>query len=161
MVVSVPEQAIEELERATAVPALLRATCRELVELVDASACLLSRVIGELLIEVAEDTRAGGTLQLGHGYLIPDYPLTEEVIARGEARLVSLRDRGPDPSEAALLRELGFESLLMLPLHSGGECWGLIELYRAGGTAFLLDDAQLATPVVARCGELLASRCVS
>jgi hypothetical protein len=34
-------------------PAVLRATCRELVGVVGAEGCLISRVIGELLISTA------------------------------------------------------------------------------------------------------------
>ncbi|MEO5576464.1 MAG: hypothetical protein ABIR67_11655 [Gaiellaceae bacterium] len=38
-------------------------------------------------------------------------------------------DPGPDPAEAALLERLGFDSLLMLPLRSHGQSWGLVEIY--------------------------------
>jgi GAF domain-containing protein len=143
------------MDAAPDVPALLRATCRELVELVRADGCVLSRVIGELLIEVAEYARSGNQLSLGHGYLIPDFPLTQDVIERREARTVSLADPNPDPNEAALLRELGFETLLMLPLVSRGECWGLVELYGKGGVGFGEDDIRRAVPVVERAAALL------
>jgi GAF domain-containing protein len=133
--------------------ARLQAICRELVELLDVEGCALSRVLGELLIEVAEYSRSGRTLQLGHGYLVPDYPLTQEVLESREARIVSLLDPAPDPSEATLLRELGFESLLMLPLESAGECWGLIELFAAGGRRFDADDVRRAEPVLRRASS--------
>ena len=116
--------------------AVLRATCRELVELLGADGCVLSRVIGELLIEVAEHEPSGHQLSLGHGYLIPDFPLTQEVIELREPRTVSLADPNADPNEAKLLRELGFEALLMLPLVSREECWGLVELYGKDGRSF-------------------------
>lgn len=141
---------------ASDVPAVLRDTCRELVEQTEASACLLSRVIGEVLIEVA-DYAAGDQkhVSFGHGYLIPDFPLTKEVIERREPRYVSLRDPDADPKEAELLRELGFEALLMLPLISGNECWGLVELYGKNGRRFGDDDAHRAAPVLERTGRAL------
>src|SRR5438874_13754549 len=127
------------------VPAVLRETCRELAELTDASACMLSRVIGELLIEVAAYSAAGRDLTLGHGYLIPDFPLTQQVIEEKEPRSVTLLDPDADPKEAELLRELGFDALLMLPLVSGEECWGLVEIYGTEGRTFGDEDAQIAS----------------
>ena len=114
---------------------LLRRTCSETVEALDAAAALFSRVIGDLLLELAEHTQSARTLQLGHEYLVPDYPLTQEVIETCESRTVSLLDEEPDPMEAALLAELGFDSLLMVPVQARGVCWGLLEVY-AAGTAF-------------------------
>ena len=139
------------------VPELLRATCRELVDLVGADACVLSRVIGELLIEVAYHSTAGQNLGLGHGYLLPDYPLTQQVIERREACAVSLLDAAPDPDEAELLRELDFESLLMLPLEADGECWGLVELYAARGRRFDEHTVDRVEPVLERTAALLES----
>ncbi len=138
------------------VPAQLRATCRELAEVLDAPACVLSRVIGELLIAVAEHAPAGETLHLGHGYLLSDFPLTRVVVEERRRHCVSLADPDPDPKEAALLRELGYDSLLMLPLEADGECWGLIEVYGKGDRRFGDEDTSRAEPVLARAAVLLA-----
>ena len=119
MGVAVPEgeaRAAEALERATTVPELLRASCVALVELLDASACAISRVLGDVLVALTEYAPAGESLQLGQGFLVTDFPLTQEVIRRGESRAASLLDDDPDPQEAALLEELGFDSLLMVPM---------------------------------------------
>ena len=54
---AVPEgeaRAAEALERATTMPELLRATAVALVELLDASACSISRVLGDALVIVTE-----------------------------------------------------------------------------------------------------------
>ena len=152
---SPPERTAEALARETSVPGLLRATCTELVEVLDAHACAISRLIGEVLVELVEYAPSRKSLHLGHGYLVPDYPLTQEVIEQGEPRLVSLLDDDPDPSEAVLLRELGFDSLLMLPLRSMGECWGLVEVYLGHGRSFRDEDARVAERVAARAGELI------
>lgn len=131
----------------------LQGLCETLVEEVDAAAVLVSRVIGELLIEVAEHVTNRRSLRSGHGYLIKDFPLTLEVIRTREPRAVALSEPAPDPAEARLLRELGYQSLLMLPLESGGECWGLVELYRDDGTSFSSDDVARAHQVLAPLGE--------
>jgi len=128
---------------------VLVSTTRELVTRLDADACTISRVIGDVLILVAETTPPGRTLQLGYGFLVSDFPETEAMIADGRPRLLVLTDPDVDPSEAELLRELGFGALLMLRLDLGGLPWGLVEVYREEARPFVEADARLA-------GELLA-----
>jgi GAF domain-containing protein len=101
-----------------------------LVEQLDSDACALSRVIGEVLILVAERVPNGGTLQQGQGYLVSDFPQTEEVLLTREPRALTLDDPLVDEAESRLLRELGFGALLMTPLELNGELWGLVEVYR-------------------------------
>jgi GAF domain-containing protein len=138
------------------VPAALRQACRDLVDVTGASACMLSRVIGDLLIEVAGCSAGGQKVTLGHGYLIPDFPLTQQVIDEQQPRTVTLLDPEADPKEAELLRELGYGALLMLPLVSGGECWGLVELYGDEGRRFGDEDARRAAPVLERTARSIA-----
>ncbi|HEY2374286.1 MAG TPA: GAF domain-containing protein [Gaiellaceae bacterium] len=108
----------------------------ELVTELDADACALSRVIGEVLILVAERVPDGGTLQQGQGYLVSDYPQTEEVLLTQEPRALTLDDSVVDEAEARLLRELGFGALLMTALELNGEVWGLVEVYRSSRQSF-------------------------
>lgn len=136
---------------------LLKETCRDAVTELEAAAALFSRVIGDLLLELAEHTTAGRMFNLGHEYLISDYPLTQEVIATCESRTVSLLDADPDPKEAALLVELGFESLLMVPVFVSGECWGLLEVYGVAGRRFDDADARRAEEIVGRTAAVLAA----
>jgi GAF domain-containing protein len=107
-----------------------------LVGELDADACALSRVIGEVLILVAERVPDGGTLQQGQGYLVSDYPQTEEVLLTKEPRALTLDDPVVDEAEARLLRELGFGALLMTALELGDEVWGLVEVYRTSRRPF-------------------------
>lgn len=110
----------------------------------DADACAISRVIGDVLILVAERVPHGGTLQQGQGYLVPDFPQTEEVLRTREPRALTLDDPDVDEAEAALLRELGFGSLLMVPLELNGRVWGLVEVYRIARRAFAELDVRRA-----------------
>ena len=136
-------------------PAQLRATCHELVDLLAVRGCVLSRVIGDLLIGVAEWAPGGKSLHLGHGYLLSDYPVTREVIEELEPRIVAVDDADSDPGEVTLLRELGFEALLMLPLVAEGECWGLVEVYGAEGRRFGEAEIRQVEPVLGRAAALL------
>jgi GAF domain-containing protein len=107
-----------------------------LVTELEGDACALSRVIGEVLILVAERVSRGATLQQGQGYLVSDYPQTEEVLVTKEPRALTLDDASVDEAEARLLRELGFGALLMTALELNGETWGLVEVYRTSRRPF-------------------------
>src|SRR5213593_4678493 len=102
--------ATERLRAETSVPGLLGTTARTFVELLEAPACTISRVIGDLLVDLIQHRHSGKPDRLGHGYLISDYPLTRAVIEEGEPRTVFIDDPDADPAEVALLRELGFGS---------------------------------------------------
>ena len=107
-----------------------------LVTELEGDACALSRVIGEVLILVAERVADDATLQQGQGYLVSDYPQTEEVLVTREPRALTLDDAAVDEAEARLLRELGFGALLMTTLELNGEVWGLVEVYRTSRRPF-------------------------
>jgi transcriptional regulator with GAF, ATPase, and Fis domain len=132
---------------------LLAETARELVDRLKADASSVSRVIGDVLILVAECAPEGRTLQMGQGYLVPDYPATQAVLNTGAPRALTIADDGVDEDEARVLGELGFASLLMLRLEVGGATWGLVEVYRAEPAAFDADDVRVAVEILARASE--------
>lgn len=129
---------------------LLAATVQEIVERVAADACIVSRVIGDVLILVAERAPEGRTLLQGQGYLVPDYPLTQAVLSSGRPHALTLADADIEPGEARVLKEIGFASLLMLPLAIGGATWGLVEVYRTEPVPFDSTDIRVAGEIVAR-----------
>ena len=129
------------LEEEGRVPSLISATARTLVELLDAAACTISRMIGDLLVDLVQHRRVGEPPRRGHGYLISDYPLTREVLELIEPRTVFVADADADPAEIKLLRELGFDALLMTAIDVDGAAWGLIEVYGNSGRRF--DDADV------------------
>src|SRR5205823_4656383 len=77
------------------------------------------------------------------GNLISDYPLTRAVIETREPRTVYAPDAEADPAETKLLRELGFDSLLMLAIEAESTAWGLVEVY-GNGRRFEAPDVQVA-----------------
>lgn len=148
---------LSALDRSVSTEDLLKTTCRVVAVATDAEACMISRVLGDLLIEIAEWSKTGDSLHSGHGYLVTDYPVTAEVLDRMEPRTASLLEPDTDASEATVLGELGFDSVLMLPLEVGGTSWALVETY-ASGRAFGEADVEVARPIVQRAGEILAER---
>jgi GAF domain-containing protein len=129
---------------------VLSTVTRELVDALGADACGISRAIGDMLILVVEHNEHGRTIQLGQGYLVSDYPETARVLADRAPRTLTLDDPGVDEPEAAILRELEFGSLLMLPLVLQGEVWGLVEIYRADTRGFSDADARTAQGILER-----------
>jgi GAF domain-containing protein len=148
------DQAAAALAAEGTIRGLLGAACRELVELLDATACAVSRVIGDLLVGLDEHTISGRPLAHGHEYLISDFPLTREVVESGTPRWLSRLDEDADATEAALLAKLGFNSLLMVCLPTHGGCWGLVEVYSEDGR-FGEEQAQVARRFAAYTGTLL------
>jgi GAF domain-containing protein len=134
---------------------LLKSTAMDLVDELEAQACAVSRTIGDVLIMVTDLAPPGQTLQLGGGFLVSDYPLTQHVLATGRPLALTLHDPTVDPHEATVLRDLGFASLLMLPLELSGEPWGLIEVYRTEPLPFTDDDVRTAGAIVSRAAALV------
>lgn len=120
----------------------------DLVAQLNADACAISRVIGDVLILVAERVHAGGSLQQGQGYLVPDFPQTAEVLRSREPRALTLDDADLDSAEASILREHGFGALVMLPLELNGHAWGLVEVYRIERRPFSEADVRLAAELI-------------
>jgi GAF domain len=148
------DEALAALQEQATLPDLLHTATRELVDAVDGVACAISRRVGDVLIQIAEHARDGRTLVLGHGYLISDFPVTQRVLENDEPAMCSLLDDNCEPTEAHLLRELGLDSLLMLPLSIPGGRWGLAEVY-VNGRPFAEEDVTRALPLAAAFGERL------
>ena len=146
----------ERLRAEKTVPGLLGATARTYVELLDAPACTISRVIGDLLVDLMQHQKDGGPPhRLGHGYLISDYPLTRAVIEERQPRTVDQNDPGADPNEVKLLRELGYDALLMVAIEAEDGAWGLVEVYGEKGRHFKDEEVELAQDLAGEVGEIL------
>ena len=145
---------LQKIEAEESVSRVLHVACGELVELFDARFASVSRVIGDLLVELSGYRRSGEPHPL-ELFLVTDYPLTQEVISAGEPRIVRRSDPIADPAEVALLERLGFDSLLMLPLRSHGQSWGLVEVY-GDDRDFAEDRIETARELIDRVGQLVA-----
>jgi GAF domain-containing protein len=147
------ERSLERISEEKTVSRLLNVACEELVNMLDVAGCSVSRTVGDLLVELSQCMRLADPLPLAL-YLVSDYPLTREVIEQGEPRVVRRSDPAADPAETELLERLGFDSLLMLPLRSHIDKWGLVEIY-ADDREFDPNEIELAASLVDGVGELL------
>jgi diguanylate cyclase (GGDEF)-like protein len=145
-------KAIEAEETVEGVCARL---CKALVFVVGATACSASRVLGDYIVDATEHALREVSLGDEAAYRIADFPLTAEVLRSGEPRAVSFADGDVDPSEAFILRDLGMNALLMLPLRVGGRMWGLIELYEMRLRRFAEDDIAVAQFLVSQAERRL------
>jgi diguanylate cyclase (GGDEF)-like protein len=145
-------RAIEGEETADGV---LERLCKGLVFVVGATACSASRVVGGYLVDAAQ--HAMREISLGHeaAYRISDFPFTAETLRLGEPRTVSFLEKRVDPAEAFILRKLGMNALLMLPLRVRGQSWGLVELYEMRQRRFNEDDISVARFLTAQAERRL------
>lgn len=128
--------------------------CVALVDEVGGVGCIVSRVIGDVLVQVAEHAPDGRTFQLGRGFLVSQFPTTAEVLQSGVPQAVSADDEEADAAEVAVLTDLSTEAVLMLALHGPRGAWGLVELYRDADT-FDAGETDRAQQIVARASEIL------
>jgi GAF domain-containing protein len=144
------------LRSATTIPELMRTAARLAAEELRGDGCAISRILGDVLVELAEFAGTRATLYLGHGYLVSDYPLTREVIELREPRTVYAADADADAAEVSLLEELGFTALLMVPICAADVAWGLAEVYREGHHRFVNTDADWASRIFGFVGDRVA-----
>jgi GAF domain-containing protein len=129
---------------------LLTGLCEELVHELAAVGCIVSRVIGDVLVLIAEYAPDGRTFALGRGFLVSEFPETQAVLESGRPRAVSTVDESPDRGEIMVLEELELGSVLMLALHVGDEPWGLVEVYRNEPPTFSARELERAQAAVRR-----------
>jgi transcriptional regulator with GAF, ATPase, and Fis domain len=147
-------EALAALDGATTTPSLLGILAEALTDVLEADACLISRAIGEMLVDLVEHTASRSRLPGGHGYLISDFPQTQQILRDGTSATVSVDDPAADEQEVALLKQLGFSSLLMVPIVVRDDTWGLAEVY--GSRRFTDDDVGRIQPLLTRAGELIS-----
>jgi HD-GYP domain-containing protein (c-di-GMP phosphodiesterase class II) len=148
--------AIAVLGRETTREALLKRAAGVLTELLDASACVVSRLDGDRVRDDAVVSHVPYVSDPDGAYLLDDYPETRAVLELGQARAAALADEHVDPSEAFVLRRLGMSAVLMLPVRVNGEPWGLVEVYDIRrGRRFESLDTTVAGLVVAHVESLL------
>ena len=122
---------------------------------VGATACSASRVVGDYIVDATEHALREVSLGDEAAYRIGDFPLTAEVLRVGEPRTVSFAEGDVDPSEAFILRDLGMNALLMLPVEVHGKAWGLVELYEMRHRRFSDEDVAVAQFLVTQAARRL------
>jgi diguanylate cyclase (GGDEF)-like protein len=147
--------AARAIEVEDTVDGVLGRLCKSLVFVVGATACSASRVAGSYLVDATEHALREVWLGDEAAYRIADFPLTQDALRTGEPRAVSFLDGDVDPAEAFILRELGMNAMLMLPVLVRAEPWGLIELYEMRLRRFSEDDVSIAEFLVTQAERRL------
>jgi diguanylate cyclase (GGDEF)-like protein len=147
--------AARAIEAEDTVDGVLGRLCKSLVFVVGATACSASRVAGSYLVDATEHALREVWLGDEAAYRIADFPLTRDALQTGEPRAVSFLDGDVDPAEAFILRELGMNAMLMLPVLLRAEPWGLIELYEMRLRRFSEDDISIAEFLVTQAERRL------
>ena len=88
-------------------------------------------------------------------YLVADFPATAEVLHSQQPTVVLASDPRADPAEIALLHELGWRSLLMLPLVTHDTVVGLVEIFDAEERHFSDEDILLAQALTSQAAIAL------
>jgi putative nucleotidyltransferase with HDIG domain len=136
---------------------MLRVASRELTELLEAEACLISQLEEGLLREVADHARTARQVARGLSYYLADYPATEAVLESRVPSSISAGDASADPAELFVLREMEMQAVLLVPLVVAGRTWGLIEVYDSRPRAFPALERHVAELAAAQIGGLLAA----
>jgi len=143
------------IEAEETVAAICNRLCKALVFVVGATACSASRVVGDYIVDATEHALREISLGDEAAYRIADFPLTAEVLRVGEPRTLSFAEGDVDPSEAFILRDLGMNALLMLPVEVHGKAWGLVELYEMRHRRFSDEDVAVAQFLVTQAERRL------
>jgi diguanylate cyclase (GGDEF)-like protein len=83
----------------------------------------------------------------GDVYPLDDYPATRRVLESGEPMEIHVSNPDDDPAERTLLAERGQQSLLMLPLVTGGETIGLMEIVDTEDRPFASEDVDFCRAI--------------
>ncbi|HEU0247023.1 MAG TPA: diguanylate cyclase [Gaiellaceae bacterium] len=143
------------IEAEQSVEAVCNRLCKALVFVVGATACSASRVVGDFVVDATDHALRDVSLGDEAAYRIDDFPLTADVLRSGRPRAISFADGDVDPAEAFILRELGMNALLLLPLQVSGRSWGLIELYEMRLRSFTDDEVAVAEFLTAQAARRL------
>src|SRR6266542_2685231 len=135
---------------------MLRVASRQLTQMLDGSACLVSQLEDGLLREVADYSCSDRQVARGLGYYLADYPTTAAVLESRVPCSFSSDDPGADPAELFVLREVEMEAVLMVPLVVEARSWGLIEVYDTKPRPFPGAERHLAELAAAQIGAILA-----
>ncbi|HXZ56737.1 MAG TPA: HD domain-containing phosphohydrolase [Gaiellaceae bacterium] len=135
---------------------MLRVATRELTLMLNAEACLVSRVEDGLLREVADYSTSELRVARGLSYYLADYPTTAAVLESGLPSSISVDDAGADPAETFVLREMEMQSVLIVPLTVETLTWGLIEVYDTRTRVFSGVERYLAELAATHIGALVS-----
>lgn len=140
---------------------VLAALADHMALVINGAACALSRWEPErnrVVTLVDRFNRAERTRPFIEWYDLDEYPLTRYVLEQRQVVTVCASDPQADPAEVGVLREMGFESLMMLPLIVRDTVFGLIEVYGdAPDHCFSEADVRLVRTLADQAGVAISN----
>ncbi len=117
-----------------------------MTQAIGASGCAISRWDKDAgtVVTLADHSVTAGGSEVGKVYALADYPATAQMLETCQSLIVNLDDETCDPQERKLLAELGFASMLAVPLVVKDKVIGLVELYDVSSRHFTEADIHLS-----------------
>ncbi|MEP7357251.1 MAG: GAF domain-containing protein, partial [Anaerolineales bacterium] len=150
----------QDFSAALSETAVLQAIGQHMTAILESAGCTISiwerdsdsvRTLQDYSVDPTEVLETPGTR-----FALADYPATRRVLESRQAVLTDVNDPEADPAERSLLSARNYSAGLMVPLASGEQVYGLVELYRTAGTArFELTDGHLAHNLAVQAGVAL------
>ena len=139
------------------VDGVLERLSKSVTFVVGATGALISKVEGPRLADAVRHSMRDIDLGEDTAYLISDFPVTKEVLETISVRSISFLDEDLDRAEAFVLRELGMNCALLVPLVVHGRSWGLVEIYDMRLRRFTPEDEVVAWFLVGQAGRRIES----
>ncbi len=140
---------------------VLAALAEHVMQVVKGAGCVLSRWDQATNRVVTLVNRFEDPERVGIGeesFDLYDYPLTLHVLQHHERALVAVDDPKANPAEVALLKQMGAQTLLMLPLVARDQVVGLMELYSdVPGYRFTAAHIRLAQTLADQAGVAISN----
>ena len=152
--------AARDFSAALSEKAVLQAIVRHMSQALEAASCTISAWdrSHDAITTLNDFLPLGRTVaeQPGATYPLADYPATRWVLLTRQPLAINLDDPEADPAERKLLEAWGQARLLMVPLFTGDDVFGLVEIQRgAGSQPFREADQQLALSLAAQAAVAL------
>lgn len=148
-------EAAEAIWGEESVEAVLARLGKGLTFVVGATGCMISRLEDGMLVDCAQHSLRDTTLGDAAAYLVDEFPLTKAVLEERRARALSFLDEGIDRAEAFVLRELGMNCVLLLPIVVGTVSWGLAEVYDMRLRSYGPEEVAISEFLVGQAGRKL------
>jgi diguanylate cyclase (GGDEF)-like protein len=151
--------AARDLSAGLSQSAVLAATARHMTAALHSAGCAISlwERDRDIVATLYDYHRRGEEVDhVGHAYPLADFPLTRKVLEQRVAVITRINDPAADPAEVDSLRHSGHVAGIKVPLFTGEQVLGLIEVQRdAGDPPFTDADLQLAQSLAAQAAVAL------
>jgi GAF domain-containing protein len=140
----------------------------EITHVLDSVAAAMTKAIGTSGSAISEWDREAGVLTTLANYTImaegsevdrvravADYPATARLLETRQPLIVNLDDKAGNPAQRRLLTQVGYASMLAVPLVAKDRVVGLVELYDDASRDFTSSDIELSQALASQAAIAL------